>query len=243
MGSYEPACGCEAACGIGPGCGCGCDAPCDCGPSCGYEPSCGCALAGSFEPSCGCAGGCGGGCGGGGGWGYNGWGPFGAHFWHGWGPDWGALRAGWIDCGPLLRPWFGGGCGCGSCDGGCSGCGELYVDEWISDPPACCDPCPGPRPCGNCAMTPLGAKMRGCVSDSFARRKQDWINSGFMCDTDRCRTHSSHAQGGCNCGQCAQAGHQQRGYARDQPVRSRNTRHAPTPTDSVGGIIQAAFTR
>lgn len=27
-----------------------------------------------------------------------------------------------------------------------SGCGEVYWDEWLSDPPDCCDPC---DPCGN----------------------------------------------------------------------------------------------
>ena len=27
-----------------------------------------------------------------------------------------------------------------------SGCGELYVDEWLNDPPDCCDPCDN---CGN----------------------------------------------------------------------------------------------
>ena len=24
-----------------------------------------------------------------------------------------------------------------------SGCGEVYVDEWVSNPPECCDPCQG----------------------------------------------------------------------------------------------------
>jgi hypothetical protein len=52
-------------------------------------------------------------------------------------------------------------CGCGSCRGWypgkrlvqwltCgTGCGGVYVNEWISDPPDCCDPC---EPCG----TPVG---------------------------------------------------------------------------------------
>jgi hypothetical protein len=42
-------------------------------------------------------------------------------------------------CGPLgcngLFPWLRGTWSCGR------GCGEVYCDEWISDPPDCCDPC------------------------------------------------------------------------------------------------------
>jgi hypothetical protein len=42
-------------------------------------------------------------------------------------------------CGPLshggLFPWLGGLWSCGR------GCGQVYCDEWISDPPDCCDPC------------------------------------------------------------------------------------------------------
>jgi len=52
-----------------------------------------------------------------------------------------------------------GGCGGGACGGGCGlfahglfpflhggmtcgrGCNEIYINEWISDPPDCCDPC------------------------------------------------------------------------------------------------------
>ncbi len=41
-------------------------------------------------------------------------------------------------CGPLsqgLFPWLGGLWTCGR------GCSEIYCDEWVSDPPDCCDPC------------------------------------------------------------------------------------------------------
>jgi hypothetical protein len=59
-------------------------------------------------------------------------------------------------CGPFccgLFPWLR---GCWSCGRGCS---EVYVNEWISDPPDCCDPCDqcygqftGPR--GYCCLGP-----------------------------------------------------------------------------------------
>jgi hypothetical protein len=68
-------------------------------------------------------------------------------------------------CGVANDPMMGGcknNCGCGGCGGCgcqspfewlrmrltcCSGCGnQCYYGEWISDPPACCDPCDN---CGN----------------------------------------------------------------------------------------------
>ena len=266
---YEPSCGCEAGCvepscgvvssGCGPVCGrgpvcecgpsCGCEGPCSCEPSCGIadcggcEPSCGIASCGC-EPSCGCDS-CGGGCCGcgGGGYcgngGYGGWGPFGLHYWHGWGPDWGALKAGWVECGPLLGPLFGWARGCG-CGWGCgnNGCGDLYFDEWLCDPPACCDPCCNSS-CGSCASTCVGAKVRTGLTHHFAKRKQKWINSGVLCDTDRCRTHSTHASG-CNCGHCGNEGYATNQAPRRHPKPTRRPTH---PSDSVGSVIQAAFSR
>lgn len=156
--AVEPGCGCEPGCAVEPGCGCAtgcggcsiagqmwcgdggcgprkplinvCTGPCSCGVSC--DPGCGCEPGCGVEPGCGCEPACGvGGCG--------------------------------SACG-------GGACGCGHCplasglgfgihaigselrrltaplglccpNGGCGGCGELYWNEWHSDPPSCCDPC------------------------------------------------------------------------------------------------------
>lgn len=67
-------------------------------------------------------------------------------------------------CGPVgPAPCATGACGSGCCPSligavasavTCNtGCGERYYDEWISDPPDCCDPCDncgnwtGPQPC------------------------------------------------------------------------------------------------
>ena len=56
-------------------------------------------------------------------------------------------------CDGACGPCGGGGCGCGSQgDGllgrlfGCTGCGELYWNEWHNDPPTVCEPCDR---CGN----------------------------------------------------------------------------------------------
>jgi hypothetical protein len=65
--------------------------------------------------------------------------------------------------GPIDCECGGGGCGlCGGRPGGgplqfarfratCgTGCGEMYADEWASDPPDCCDPCDSGDSCGGC---------------------------------------------------------------------------------------------
>jgi hypothetical protein len=59
-------------------------------------------------------------------------------------------------CGPCgLLPWL---CRCLT---GCKGCGDIYIHEWISDPPDCCDPCDncngqftGNRACNVCCLGP-----------------------------------------------------------------------------------------
>ncbi len=80
-------------------------------------------------------------------------------------------------CGGLFAP-FRSLLSCGS------GCGELYVDEWLSDPPACCDPCDdcgthtGPSGCCRWLNYPLhrgnfwGTRLAdaGCGCDSCSAR-------------------------------------------------------------------------
>ncbi len=85
-------------------------------------------------------------------------------------------------CGDTWDPILGGG-QCGVCGGGCqghtpaqhlkylmtcaSGCGEIYWGEWISDPPAPCDPCDdwghwtGPHDCGPTCWEHLASGLRG----------------------------------------------------------------------------------
>lgn len=56
-----------------------------------------------------------------------------------------------------------------------TGCGEIYLDEWLSDPPEDCDPCDdhgnwiGPQPC--CRKRPIGglwSLLWGCRGDTCA---------------------------------------------------------------------------
>jgi hypothetical protein len=55
-----------------------------------------------------------------------------------------------------------------------------------------------------------------------------------MCDTSRCRTHSSHHQRGCDCGACGSDGY----------ASSRNSSHRPaSQAKSFSDVIQATFTR
>ena len=241
VGYCEPSCGCDAgycepSCGCHVGCGCG--PVCDCGPVCACEPTCGCEPV--CEPACGCGDGCGGGCdccgpcdgrcGG--------CAPLGPCGWNGWGTDWQAIRAGWVECCPLLKPsmW-------GACQSGCSGCGEVYVGEWISDPPACCDPCPSTCGGGNCARTCVGAKVRGEATNHFARRKEDFIRKGW-CDTGGCPQHGSvYAGPGGECQQCQKASPRPPSYVRQQRGPVSNHRRRPAAGPSIGNVIQAAFYR
>src|SRR5262245_51961750 len=54
------------------------------------------------------------------------------------------------DCGILSCLWRKKTCG--------MGCGEIYIGEWISDPPDCCDPC---DQCSGCWTGPQGACCLG----------------------------------------------------------------------------------
>ena len=116
-------------------CGGGCGDTCG---GCGYGGGFGLGFLGGLGASCG-FGGCSGGtcgidnCGGCGGCGFDAcWGP---------GPIVGLLG--------LIRQ----GLTCGY------GCGGVYMDEWCSDPPACCDPCD--FGCGGCSDGGCGG---GCAS-------------------------------------------------------------------------------
>lgn len=91
-----------------------------------------------------------------------------------------------------------GGGGCGSCTAatpfahlrqmlaGGAGCGEIYVDEWISDPPACKDPCDD---CGNW-IGPQAGQPR------FAGWRNLWGYRNQQCSTCGHGHHSHHGHHG-----------------------------------------------
>lgn len=148
-------------------------------------------------------------------------------------------------CGPMMGP----GCnvgGCNDCDGlraganvipngpldglrqlkrqlTCgSGCGEVYVDEWISTPPDCTDPCCDDQWVGGAVKArPLcwerGTLINGLMSGAFGGRYCTDAESSAPCDCGSCDAGVSYttdhaglggttsvcASGGCASGGCA----------------------------------------
>lgn len=162
-----------------------------CEPSCGFggyvEPSCGCG-----QPTCGFDGGCG-------------------------EPSCGCGVAACDPC--CINPCAAvcglfrsiGSCifGCGGCN---SGCGALYIDEWASNPPDCCDPCDsygqftgghgGCDGCGSCGGTTGPACGRGFASIWGFKYLGHGGGGGCGCTAGSCGSYGSsvgHGGGDCGC--------------------------------------------
>jgi len=97
--------------------------------------------------------------------------------------------------------------GCSSCGGSCGrqkgqiaackwGCGEVYWDEWLSDPPDCCDPCDA---CGN------WAGPQACCKPSILQKFADalWGCRGEPCSDGEC---CEKRGGWCNGSSCSAGG-------------------------------------
>lgn len=112
-------------------------------------------------------------------------------------------------CGPPdsgLRPWKAS--QCESCGGGTfaekascrTGCGEIYWDEWLSDPPDCCDPCDD---CGNW-VGPQSCCRGGKLSGLWTSL---WGCRGEPCrDGENCCQSECTACGGSSCSSCTDRG-------------------------------------
>lgn len=148
-----------------------------------------------------------------------------------------------------------GGCGIGPCGSGpcagrlggivrntmtCnSGCGEVYVDEWISDPPACCDPCDscsgqyiGPQ---SCCGRPFAGLLNFIVGYRYNGGCADCCGTCGGCDS--CGGVSGHGYSGSP--GCQSCGHPMQGeviqsdeYIQPQPTPPRNPPQ-PTPAGNV----------
>lgn len=134
------------------------------------------------------------------------------------------------DCGGCGECDDCGGCGtgCGGCEtscGGCGGCGgtlglgispwihksltcgrgcgSLYVNEWVNDPPSCCDPCDN---CGN-YVGPRACNPFGWISDGWHCL---WgYRFDGCCDgcADGCGDCGGCSDGGCSgCSDCGGGG-------------------------------------
>jgi len=130
------------------------------------------------------------------------------------------LDCGGLDtcCGSLSDPILGDCSRCGVCGGSdcpgytpcgylkymltCgSGCGEIYYNEWISDPPDCCDPCDD---CGNWCQG-CGTHRRRLVIDGV----RDLI-AGLR--TVSCLATCDGTDCGSGCRGCGRLGRRQRGF-------------------------------
>ena len=96
-------------------------------------------------------------------------------------------------CGPLAGA-VGNALSCGA------GCGEIYVDEWVSDPPDCCDPCDN---CGN------WVGPRQCCRPLSFLNPCNWFGVRYHDDCGGCGTCSAclPACDSCGGGGCDSCGH------------------------------------
>ena len=86
------------------------------------------------------------------------------------------------------------------------GCGEVYLGEWISDPPDCCDPCDkcfgqwtGPHGC--CSLGPCQRLLAALHGYRYCPRPACGQWCGLFCSTRACNTCSSCGGAGCaTCG-------------------------------------------
>ena len=114
--------------------------------------------------------------------------------------------------GPLSRlVGWSGGCGnckegcdsCSSCKVGCgAGCGELYVDEWVNEPPTV-DNC-GCGECLNCGRQPVRSLFRLLWGDQYCGSCETGCDSGIDVMSpliqDGFEPGAWSANRGCNCG-------------------------------------------
>ncbi len=144
-------------------------------------------------------------------------------------------------------PFFATGCCCvqgvstcstGNCGGGsiaslssCRGaCGDVYVDEWISEPPTidnCAQPCGG---CGHCnECQPVRNLLKALWGRPYGACCPNEL-VGPSCGCDSCSGGgSSHASMACDCGMDH---HMQSGTVREVPHGATQMKPAPTQAES-----------
>lgn len=102
------------------------------------------------------------------------------------------------DCG--LLPWLRRSMTCGK------GCGEIYLGEWISDPPDCCDPCDQCYGCytghqGACCLGPFQRLLAACHGYSYCPRPACGPVCGGLCNRGSCGPMCNSC-GGAGCASC-----------------------------------------
>lgn len=164
------------------------------------------------------------------------------------------LRLSWLLLAVL--PLFATGCCCvqgvsscstGNCGGGslaslssCRGaCGDVYVDEWISEPPRidnCCQPTPQCGGCGQCNQCqPVRNVLKALWGRPYsAHCPNDIVGPSCGCDT----CSSGHSSSSCDCGMDHSQGttvysSPSGGTMREVPHDATEMKLAPTETNEV----------
>lgn len=120
-----------------------------------------------------------------------------------------------------------------------SGCGEVYVDEWISNPPECCDPCEGADWIGPNSNCRSGCQASCWQPGDLMRRLGFGLLGGRNCTGDQSSAGCGCGGGGCSDGGCGGAsfgGSTEYGSSIDYPVSS------PVGSSSCGCSSTASVT-
>ena len=87
-----------------------------------------------------------------------------------------------------------------------SGCGEIYVDEWLSTPPECCDPCDGATWTGDNSCCSSGCRSACWQPGDLMRRWGSALIGGRNCTGEQssadCGCDGGCSDGGCSDGSC-----------------------------------------
>ena len=87
-----------------------------------------------------------------------------------------------------------------------SGCGEVYVDEWLSNPPECCDPCDGADFIGANSNCHSSCRAACWQPGDLLRRMGSGLLGGRYCTGDQssadCGCGGGCDDGGCSDGSC-----------------------------------------
>ena len=86
-----------------------------------------------------------------------------------------------------------------------SGCGEVYVDEWLSNPPDCCDPCDGPNFIGQNSNCQNSCRATCWQPGDLLRRFGSVLVGGRHC-TGAQSSADCGCGGGCSDGSCGGGG-------------------------------------
>jgi len=105
-----------------------------------------------------------------------------------------------------------------------SGCGEVYVDEWVSNPPKCCDPCEGADWIGPNSNCHSACRASCWQPGDLMRRLGLGLLGGRNCTGDQssadCGCGGGCSDGGCGGNEVSFGGHVEYSSPIEYPVSS-----------------------